>query len=359
MTYYAVNEDVQRAPFDLALKARALLHQRREPFSRLLDVALVLLQAPVALPLISVIYILYSTLNRDKGPFFYQGERLGKHKAPFRIYKIRTLQVEAEKQVGSQLLKQGSGLEIKFGRFLRKTKLDEIPQLWNVLKGDMSILGPRPVRRAVYEVVRKSIEGYDLRFTVKPGLIGYSQVLTPYAAPKRIRALIDNHFIRNPKGPVKDLGFIAYSSVSLCYNVLNELFGTFVQRTIQLVTKGSLTDRRRMSRYKRKDIRLEQTDPFFRQGDKRPMTLVDVNSEGMRIYSDSGWEVGEEIHLLVQAPHKRREGCRRIRCKAIVQRKEAYNGKPGKRWTYLLTYEPASTWNRYKFDQYVLKESVA
>jgi putative colanic acid biosynthesis UDP-glucose lipid carrier transferase len=82
----------------------------------------------------------------SRGPVFYRGQRVGKDERIFDIFKFRTLQVDAEKQIGARLLTEGDSVYTPIGKFLKKWKLDELPQLFNVLKGDMSLVGPRPVR---------------------------------------------------------------------------------------------------------------------------------------------------------------------------------------------------------------------
>ena len=113
----------------------------------------------------------------------------------FQIYKIRTLATKAESDFANKILSPDSNLELTFGRFLRETRLDELPQLLNILKGDMNILGPRPIRKTIYEKNCKKIKNYGCRFVVKPGLLGLSQILNPHSAPKRIRAVIDQNFV--------------------------------------------------------------------------------------------------------------------------------------------------------------------
>ena len=168
-----------------------------------------------AVCIMGLYFILYKIFNRNSGAFIYRGERLGMDKKIFQIYKIRTLTLEYEKNYYSEIFLFGSNSELRFGRFLRWTRLDELPQLFNIIKGDMSFLGPRPLRNTIYLKNREHIPNYERRFLVKPGLIGYAQLLTPHSAPKRIRALIDNHYVVISRNPLWDILFILWSIVVL------------------------------------------------------------------------------------------------------------------------------------------------
>jgi len=98
---------------------------------------------------------------------------------PFTLYKFRTMSVDAEKN-GAQFAVKGDPRVTKLGRFMRKTRLDELPQLWNVLKGEMSLVGPRPERPEFIEGLNKEIPGYIDRLGLKPGLTGMAQIVNGY-----------------------------------------------------------------------------------------------------------------------------------------------------------------------------------
>ena len=155
----------------------------------------------------------------DGRPIFYRGERLGRDKKPFIMYKFRTLKTDAERRVGGQVLSSSDRLETRTGKLLRETRLDELPQLINVVRGDMALVGPRPERRAVYESQCKDIPGYDNRFVVKPDIIGYSQLSTPHSAPKRARALLGNYYVRRKQKWFVDIIFFAFALMWLAQRV--------------------------------------------------------------------------------------------------------------------------------------------
>ena len=117
--------------------------------------------------------------REDSGPVFYRGRRIGLNGRPFRIFKFRTMVVDAEKIGGSSTGDDDPRIT-KVGKFLRKYKLDELPQLFNVLKGEMSIVGPRPERPVFVDELRKMYPFYQKRLTIKPGLTGWAQVKLEY-----------------------------------------------------------------------------------------------------------------------------------------------------------------------------------
>jgi len=117
----------------------------------------------------------------NKGSFFYTQERVGKNGVPFTIYKMRTMVQNAE-QNGAVFATTNDSRITPFGKFLRKTRLDELPQFINVLKGDMAIIGPRPERPVFVDQIAASIPLYQTRHVIKPGLTGWAQVNYPYGS---------------------------------------------------------------------------------------------------------------------------------------------------------------------------------
>lgn len=116
----------------------------------------------------------------SKGPVLFSQERLGRRKKPYRIYKFRSMRQDAEKDSGPVWAKKDDDRITRVGHFIRKWRVDEIPQLWNVLKGDMSLVGPRPERDHFVNMLSEKIPYYSERFSVKPGLTGWAQVCYGY-----------------------------------------------------------------------------------------------------------------------------------------------------------------------------------
>jgi lipopolysaccharide/colanic/teichoic acid biosynthesis glycosyltransferase len=125
-------------------------------------------------PLILVLALLVRLTSR--GPAFYSQLRLGKNGRPFPIYKLRTMRRDAERHSGACWSTKGDSRVTALGRFLRQTHLDELPQLWNVLRGDMSLVGPRPERPEFVPTLELALPGYRDRLLVKPGVTGLAQV---------------------------------------------------------------------------------------------------------------------------------------------------------------------------------------
>jgi len=116
----------------------------------------------------------------SKGAIFYTQTRVGKNGDHFKIYKFRTMRVNAEKETGPVWAADNDSRLIPVGKFLRKTRLDELPQIINVLSGDMSLIGPRPERPKFVEEFKKVIPDYEKRLKVKPGITGLAQVWHTY-----------------------------------------------------------------------------------------------------------------------------------------------------------------------------------
>lgn len=135
----------------------------------------------------------------DKGPILYSQKRLGKHGKEFQIYKFRTMTIEAEKE-GAQMSKAQDPRVTKVGRVLRKTRIDELPQLWNILRGDMTLIGPRPERPEFVQHFKDVIPFYTVRHLIKPGLTGWAQISHPYYATvgeNMLKLQYDLYYIKN------------------------------------------------------------------------------------------------------------------------------------------------------------------
>ena len=132
----------------------------------------------------------------SEGPVIYQQERLGKDGIPFTLYKFRTMRVDAEKN-GPQMAQKNDCRCTAIGYQLRKSHLDELPQLWNILKGDMSLVGPRPEREYFYKLYDSQIPGFRNRLAVKPGLTGLAQIRGGYDLPPKEKLEHDMEYIQS------------------------------------------------------------------------------------------------------------------------------------------------------------------
>jgi len=133
----------------------------------------------------------------DRGPVFYTQERVGKQGKPFWTIKFRSMVPDAEKHTGAIWASENDPRVTKVGQLLRSTAMDELPQLWNIFKGDMSFVGPRAERPELVEQFSKRIKNYHNRFFVAPGLTGLAQVYGNYDTPPHQKLRYDLLYIKN------------------------------------------------------------------------------------------------------------------------------------------------------------------
>ena len=145
----------------------------QEVVKRVRDVAFILLTLPITLPIVALC-ALFIKLTSPGAVFFVQ-ERVGRHGKPFRVVKLRTMVANAEAQ-GPQWAGARDRRVTPVGRFLRASGFDELPQFWNILKGEMSLVGPRPERPEIVQRLEEQIPFYDARLLVPPGLTGWAQL---------------------------------------------------------------------------------------------------------------------------------------------------------------------------------------
>ena len=161
-------------------------------FKRLFDLAFSLV-AFVALfiPMLIIGAVVCAT---SKGPALYKQERVGLNGKRFTLYKFRSMRIDAE-VLGAQWAVDDDPRVTKFGRFMRMTRLDELPQLLNITKGDMSLVGPRPERPVFYDKFAEYIDGFDERLKVVPGLTGLAQISGGYNLKPEEKVVYDIEYI--------------------------------------------------------------------------------------------------------------------------------------------------------------------
>lgn len=167
-------------------------------FKRLIDIFGALIGLLILSPLLIVLAI--ATKISSKGPVLFRQKRLGRNKKPFMFYKFRSMRVDALQIPPDEMTpKQQESMTTKWGRFIRRTSLDELPQLFNILFGQMSFIGPRPSQDEQHEgeLVRERESFIPNPYLVKPGLSGYSQVMLHRNHNYKAKARYDSYYVEN------------------------------------------------------------------------------------------------------------------------------------------------------------------
>lgn len=170
----------------------------RQRVKKTMDIALVILSAPITMLLFLIGVILILVFDRQN-PFFVQ-QRIGQHGRTFQIYKLRTMTSKDNVIQDDKWTCKDDPRVTRLGKFLRRYRVDEIPQLFNVLTGSMSIIGPRPEQPSYTELLSQKIAYYDIRHAIKPGISGWAQVRFPYGASvddARSKLEYDLYYIKN------------------------------------------------------------------------------------------------------------------------------------------------------------------
>lgn len=153
--------------------------QKYAPYKRILDLVL----APLCFVVLSPVYLTaaIAIFLEDGGPVHFVQERVGQNGTAFKCFKLRTMRIDAERGTGPQWARVNDPRVTKVGKVLRKTRMDELPQFFNVILGNMSLVGPRPMRMFFVEKISAVDPSYKLRLIAKPGMTGMSQLYTPAA----------------------------------------------------------------------------------------------------------------------------------------------------------------------------------
>ena len=161
-------------------------------FKRLCDFCISLICSIIFLP-IFIILIIVVKLD-SKGPVFFRQERVGKDKKLFHILKFRTMKVDTPKEIPTCMLENPEQYITRVGKFLRKTSLDELPQIWNILAGQMSLIGPRPVIPREKELIaERDLYGAN---DIRPGLTGWAQINGRDELPIDVKAKLDGEYVK-------------------------------------------------------------------------------------------------------------------------------------------------------------------
>jgi len=150
------------------------------------------------LPFLALVAVIIK--SESKGPALFSQERVGENGVPFILYKFRSMRTDAEKISGPVWAEEDDPRVTKVGKIMRKLRIDELPQLWNVFRGEMSFVGPRPERRFFIDQLLKSVPYYNERFSVKPGVTGWAQIKYPYGSTEKDaleKLKYDLYYIKN------------------------------------------------------------------------------------------------------------------------------------------------------------------
>lgn len=159
---------------------------------RLLDIGVSLIALIIVLPVLVLISLLIKL--ESKGPVLFRQKRVGKDKDPFHILKFRTMRVDAPKEMPTHLLQNADAYITKVGKFLRKTSLDELPQLVNIIKGEMSLVGPRPALFNQTDLLQAR-DQYRAN-NITPGLTGWAQINGRDELPIEVKAALDGEYVQ-------------------------------------------------------------------------------------------------------------------------------------------------------------------
>ncbi len=182
----------------------AVVNIRRVPLTNLVNRVLKrivdMIGASIAIILFSPVMLIAAVgvKTTSKGPLIFKQERVGLHNRPFQMYKFRSMEVQPAEEEKKGWTKKNDPRVTKIGKLLRKTSIDELPQFFNVLKGDMSLVGPRPERPLFVEKFKEEIPRYMIKHQVRPGITGWAQV-SGYRGDTSIRKRIeyDLYYIEN------------------------------------------------------------------------------------------------------------------------------------------------------------------
>jgi exopolysaccharide biosynthesis polyprenyl glycosylphosphotransferase len=169
----------------------------RRASKRAFDIVVASVLLVLAAPLMAVLVVLIRL--DSKGPAFYRQDRVGRNGKEYALWKLRSMRLDAEKN-GAVWASAHDDRVTRVGRFIRKARMDEIPQVFNVLRGDMSFVGPRPERRVFIEIISRDVPYYALREGVKPGITGWAQIRYPYGASVedgRNKLEFDLYYVKN------------------------------------------------------------------------------------------------------------------------------------------------------------------
>lgn len=318
-----------------------------ESFERILAIIIILGLSPV---FVLVAALVLAVQGR---PVFYSGERIGRHGRAFNIKKFRTLAVDAESRLRGTVLGARSNLETQLGRYLRVTRIDELPQLWNIAVGEMSFFGPRPTRRAVLVEQGGSIAGVLAAPPFKPGLIGPVQLYMPHGASKRIRyAFLRRIYVSADVHKLSQLGLAV-----LCATAMSvKLFEVSRDYVARLGRTHSAADRRQSFRIA--PPRPVQVYVGDKSGPIYAGKVLDIDDHAFSL-KEEGVQIhpGQQIDLVVRAKKSGRWRTYHAygRVTSVASIPPVCNDGDSRR---LVFFDHVSDAGQYVVERYILRKSI-
>lgn len=332
-----------------------------EPLYRLWNLTLLAVIGSAALPVMGAIYVILRLTQRS--PIFYKGIRLGRNRKPFIIYKFRTLATCAERRTQACVLPPQSGLETRVGKFLRVSRLDELPQLFNVLRGDMNFFGPRPVRRVIARQAQRTIAIYDRRFSVKPGLVGYAQLFMTHRTPKALRARLNAHFCRRKacfwKEPLimtLTVWGMTRKGVEMILKQSHRRFKAVVRRHRDASAPYAHADLDRIV----SNLAMRKTSLEYVCTEKGHINCVmlSINHEAFAFLAPVPLGTGDGMFLLQRDIKRAGKKMITAKCKVDLVLLDTSIMEPRFSYRYSAYYEPLKDFDAYVIDKFFLKNSL-
>ena len=318
---------------------------------RIAAAVLLVILSPVFLVLTALVGLIVGR------PVFYRGERLGRHRASYMVFKFRTLPTGIRERLGTSLFSEREEVLPVLARFMRETRLDELPQLINVARGEMRFFGPRPERREIYERYGRGNADYETRFDTAPGLFGVSQLLTPHSAPKRLRARLDRRYLKS--GRRLTMPFLLYAIARMVWQLAVSAGRYFWQNTLALRMVRGKRENRSQLRVTPRVATIQLVDPA-RSPNGVTGQIVNMNRDYIRARFDRplSWSyiATHSGRLSVLRGTAARGRTKTARCHAHIERQLSPSESP--RPEYLIAYSADSALNRYLVDQYFLDQAI-
>jgi len=309
-------------------------------FNRGLAALCLILTAPI-------LVLVWTMLRIGGGPALYAGARLGRDRQIFHILKFRTLHVGAQKTLSGGTLPKRSGLETGLGSYLRKSRIDELPQLINILRGEMVFFGPRPVRPELVPIYRAQSDSFEARFAVRPGLVGLTQALLPHSASKRLRGRFNAMCCAAPVRYGFLVKFVALVGLSVLRRAL---------ATVWEAARAAVSPTGRFAFLRSGFVRPRDADAMIAiGGEMQTGAILAMSDEVLQLVFSRPVDTGSCTLVLTR---KLRSGrLARLEVTGTVERVEPVGvGQPG--FVVFATFTPQSSFNRYRMERYFLDQTV-